>query len=254
MSFKIVEIKSVVRSLRGCSQSRLVEGEDGRFYVGKFLGNPQGDRTLVNEWFTSGLFRLLSISAPSVRVLRLSEKVRDEAELSFSIGNQKVPVTPGLHFGSECPVDPAKTAIFDFLPRRLLSLVINLDDFAKALAVDQWLGNIDLRQAIFLRARGRSGRLAVRAYMIDHGLVFGGSQWEVKHDLTCGLCFDRSVYKLVDIESIWKEILAKIDTLTEVDLYRLISHVPNGWFADGDKGSPDCRMTPQVIHAGNLPS
>jgi hypothetical protein len=161
MSSKIVEIKSVIRAMRGGSQSQLVEGQDGRCYVVKFRNNPQGSRILINEWFGARLFRRLSISTPSIRVLRLSQSVRDQAGLSVSKEGGKAPVEPGCHFGSECPVDPRATAIFDLLPRKLLNNVINLDDFAKALVIDTWLGNSDLRQAIF---SGNADGLAVSRF------------------------------------------------------------------------------------------
>src|SRR5690242_1767336 len=75
---KTVEIKRIIRSLRGGSQARLVEGEDGRFYACKFAGNPQGNRTLVNEWVTQSILALLDISTPSLCVLKLPDRLRGE--------------------------------------------------------------------------------------------------------------------------------------------------------------------------------
>jgi hypothetical protein len=234
MGSEIVEIKSVLRAMRGCSQSQLVEGEDGRFYVAKFAANPQGTRTLINEWITTGLFRHFSICTPEVRVLRLSEKLRDQAQLCFSVGTRKVPVTPGLHFGSACQVDPTKTAIFDFLPQKLLHQVANLSDFAKAFVVDRWLGNTDSRQAVFVRQRGKSGNFALRAYLLDHDRIFGGSRWELNSAPSHGLWSDRSIYKLLDMQALCEETLEKSDSLTEVDFYRIIRSIPQSWFGEGD--------------------
>ena len=50
MASEIIAIREVLRRMRGGSQPFLVQGEDDRFYVAKFAGNPQGDRTLINEW------------------------------------------------------------------------------------------------------------------------------------------------------------------------------------------------------------
>jgi hypothetical protein len=49
--------------------------------------------------------------------------------------------------GSECPVNPENTAIFDFLPAKLLPQVVNLPDFAKAFVLDKWPYQTDRRQA-----------------------------------------------------------------------------------------------------------
>src|SRR3954470_380979 len=73
MDHEPVEIIQTIRRMRGNSQAHLVEGSDGHFYVAKFMGNPQGTRTLINEWFTHQLFRQFGISTPSLRVLRLTQ-------------------------------------------------------------------------------------------------------------------------------------------------------------------------------------
>src|SRR5690348_11760557 len=115
---------------------------------------------------------------------------------------RKVPVAPGIHFGSQCPVNPTTTAIFDFLPRNLLRQVTNLEDFAKALVLDQLLGNTETRQAVFVRARSRSGNVSFRAWLIDHGMIFAGQQWAFQTVAGHGLYVDRAVYSLVDTPTI----------------------------------------------------
>ena len=42
--------------MRGGSQAQLVQGDEGNRYLAKFLGNPEGNRTLVNEWVGCRLF------------------------------------------------------------------------------------------------------------------------------------------------------------------------------------------------------
>jgi hypothetical protein len=176
MNSEPVELVRVIRRMRGGSQAHLVEGNDGHFYVAKFKGNPQGNRTLINEWFAHELFRWFGISTPPLRVLRLTKAVQAISEdLVFQLGKTQVAVEPGLHLGSQCPVNPATTAIFDFLPRRILGGVTNLEDFGKALVLDQFLGQADARQAIFIRERSGKGTLHYRAYLIDHGWMFGGA-------------------------------------------------------------------------------
>jgi hypothetical protein len=71
MHCETVDINRAIRRMRGRSQAYLVEGNDGRFYVAKFAGNPQGNRTLINEWITAHLLKRLDVSTPLLIVLRL---------------------------------------------------------------------------------------------------------------------------------------------------------------------------------------
>jgi hypothetical protein len=48
-----IKITSLIRRMCGGSQAQLVQGDDGHSYVCKFVGNPQGTRTLINEWIAT---------------------------------------------------------------------------------------------------------------------------------------------------------------------------------------------------------
>jgi hypothetical protein len=236
MNSEPVELVRVIRRMRGGSQAHLVEGNDGHFYVAKFKGNPQGNRTLINEWFAHELFRWFGISTPPLRVLRLTKAVQAISEdLVFQLGKAQVAVEPGLHLGSQCPANPATTAIFDFLPRKILGGVTNLEDFGKALVLDQFLGQADARQAIFIRERSGKGTWHFRAYLIDHGWMFGGSQWLLHDDPSQGLCQDRTLYSLFDLHAACEQALRRMAALTKEDLARLAEDVPRVWFSPGDE-------------------
>src|ERR1700712_3261552 len=116
MNRQIVDIVRIVRRMKGGSQAQLVEGHDHKFYVAKFVGNPQGTRTLVNEWLATHLIRQFGITTPDQVVLRLGDMSQYATAPSFQIGDRSVPISSGLHLGSLCPVDPEKEAIYDFLP------------------------------------------------------------------------------------------------------------------------------------------
>jgi hypothetical protein len=234
MPSEVVNIKALIRPMRGGSQAHMVAGDDGRWYVAKFAGNPQGNRTLINECSSSRVFQRFGISTPPIRLLYLSESIQEKALLRFSIGNKSVAVAPGLHFGSQCPVNPNTTAIFDFLPRKLLSHVVNLEDFAKAFVLDKLLGNADSRQAIFVRASDRSRSIMFRAWLIDHGMTFGGSRWELQDIPQHGLYMDRTVYALVDTPTISDEAVDSIRLLSKDGLNAAAEGIPSGWFSKGE--------------------
>lgn len=229
-----VEIKRIIRPVRGGSQARLVEGADGRFYIGKFAGNPQGNRTLVNEWITGSIMAELGISTAPLRILRLPAALRNE-EFSFAVGDRKLPVEGEWHLGSLCPVNPETKVIFDFLPRRLLERVVNLNDFAKAFVFDQWCYQLDQRQAVFVRERGSAeGQIRLRAYCIDHGMAFAGSSWELHEAIGHGLYIDQSVYSLVNMPKICEETVSRIEALTEGQIFASLATLPDCWLSFGD--------------------
>jgi hypothetical protein len=242
-----VDVQGVFRRLRGGSQAHLVKGSDGHTYVAKFAGNPQGNRTLINECIAYSLFKRVGISVPPMRLLRLSRDVINKASLHFQAGSHRVPVLPGLHLGSRCPADPATTAIFDFLPRKLLHNVVNVDDFAKAFLIDKLLGQTDSRQCIFLRERGHGkDHLAFRAYMIDHGGAFAGTKWAFEDSPLHGLSFDRSVYSLIDMHCVCQQALKIIREVSEAQLYASAADIPMEWFADENHDSLE-RLLSEVV-------
>jgi hypothetical protein len=174
---KTIAVRKIIRRMKGGSQSRLVEGEDRAKYVMKCFNNPQGVRTLINEVIASHVFRQLNINVPELQILDLSEEVLRASEFpTFAVGKKNVPLVPGCHLGSKCPVDLDKTAVFEFLPVRLLDHVVNVADLGRTYIVDRLYCNHDTRQVIFTKCK-RAPALAFKAFMIDNGYFFGGAQW-----------------------------------------------------------------------------
>src|SRR6266581_1387466 len=119
-----------IRKMRGGAQSHLIEGDDGGFYVVKFLNNPQHRRVLINEFVCSVFLKYLQISCPETAMIFVSpEFLKEYPQVSLDLGTQSVAVNAGRHFGSKFPGDPANLAVYDFLPDILLQKVNNLADF-----------------------------------------------------------------------------------------------------------------------------
>ena len=192
-----------IRKMRGGAQSHLIEADDGRFYVVKFRNNPQHRRILVNEWICSTFLRYLQISAAEPAIIRLdADFIGNNPELAVTLGSRSIPAEPGWHFGSLHPGDPARTAVYDFVPDALLSQVRNLHDFLAILVFDKWVANADGRQSVFFRARledwtGAPGKLGFVALMIDHGFAFDGPHWSFTDTPLAGLYPRRLVYEAV---------------------------------------------------------
>jgi hypothetical protein len=229
-----IGIRRIIRRLRGGSQAFLVQGEDSLFYAAKFAGNPQGSRTLINEWIAGQLLRRMGVSTPLLQILMLDQNTEQEEELCFKTGHKTKKVEGQIHLGSQYPVNPTKTIIMDIVPRPLLPKVVNLVDFATILVVDQWLGQTDSRQAVFVRDYTDSSSLRLRSYFIDHGLCFGGSDWEFRDSPKYGIYLDPMLYSLINLAAEGTRVVSRIQQLPEDTIYAAAAGIPPDWLAEGD--------------------
>lgn len=230
-----IPIHRIERRMRGGAQSLLVRDQSGNAYIAKCVGNPQGTRTLINEWIVSGLLRHLRVSTPAVNAVSIERGIPGDELLEFQMGNHKVPIASGVHLGSFCPVDPDRKAIFDFLPRRLLQNVANLPDLLLSFAFDRWVNQVDSRQAIFIRERSATPGVKFRTYLIDHGLSFGGSRWEMSDGALNGLYHDRSIYENPALETECHGAVDKIQHLPEEKVFSIEREIPPEWLEAGDR-------------------
>ena len=237
-----------VRKMRGGAQAHLLEADDGNWYVVKFRNNPQHRRILVNELAAASLLGYLKITVPESTLIRVSDAFLDaNPEVHLTLGTRRIPVEAGWHFGSRYPGDPARVAVYDFLPDSLLSKVANLDDFRAILIFDKWAANADGRQCVFYRALVRSAEGAAQGFiarMIDHGFIFNGPNWDFPDSPLQGLYARRQVYDGVRslddfqpwldqvrhfpeevMDSAWKSIPPEWIEGEESELERLLEHL-----------------------------
>jgi hypothetical protein len=222
--------------MRGGSQAWLVLGEDDLWYVAKFAGNPQGNRTLINEYFAGQILKQLGISTPNHRVLQLPRELASE-DLYFQVGTKMLAPQGMLHLGSQSPVNPETTMILDFLPCKLLPKVRNLTEFAAMLVFDKWLAQTDRRQAIFVRDRSVVRDIGFHAYFIDHGMSFGGAEWQLRDAPLDGIYFRREVYSCVDLKALIEEAVCRLEAISEAFLLATLDGIPSAWLATGDRES-----------------
>jgi hypothetical protein len=221
--------------MRGGSQSLFVRDAAGNPYIAKCIGNPQGTRTLINEWMVSRLLKHLQVSTPEVHAIKIDRGIPGDELLEFQIGNRKVPIAPGVHLGSRCPVDPERKAILDFLPRRLMHKVGNLPDLLLAFVFDRWVNQVDTRQAIYIRERSTTTTGTYRVYLIDHGHSFGGTHWELRDGALTGLYRDQSIYEAPAAYSECHRAVERIKELPERSLFSIESDIPAEWLEPGDR-------------------
>lgn len=240
-----IRARTAIRKMRGGAQAHLLEGEDGAYYVAKFINNPQHRRILINEWLACVFLRYLQIYVPETALVELTPAFLEaNPELYFSIGPRREPVRPGLHFGSRMAVDPERVAVFDFLPDKLLGKVENRADFLGMLVFDKWVGNADSRQAVFFRARARNwtplkgeapARVGFFAQMIDHGFAFNGPHWSFQDSPLQGLYFRTSVYdevRSLDSFEPWLEMVANFPCSVIDAAWK---EIPREWLEDDEE-------------------
>jgi hypothetical protein len=236
-----VTARRLIRKMRGGAQAHLMEATDGHSYVVKFHNNPQHRRILVNEWIASTFLHYLGIAAPEVNMVQITESfLAGDPDTYIQLGRERRKVTPGWHFGSRFPGDPARTVVYDFLPDTLLDKVENLPDFRAVLAFDKWMGNADSRQAIFFRARvleplaSEPQRLGFVAQMVDNGYVFEGPHWRLGESAIQGLYFRPLVYRTVCGLAEFEPWLGRIRNFPEEVVDQAVKRIPPAWL-EGDE-------------------
>jgi hypothetical protein len=221
--------------MRGGAQAHLLEADDGCWYVVKFRNNPQHPRILVNELICSVLLGYLKISIPRPALIQLSpEFLAANPEIHLTRGAGRLAVEPGWHFGSQYPGDPARVAVYDYLPDALLPQVANLEDFRAILVFDKWVGNADGRQSVFYRALVSGGdRAGARpgfvAWMIDHGFAFNGPHWDFPESPLQGLYARRMVYDAVRSLDDFQPWLDQVVHFPEEVVDRAWKGIPAAW-------------------------
>ena len=227
-----------VRKMRGGAQSHLLEADDGCWYVVKFRNNPQHPRILVNELVSSVLLGYLKIAVPETALIQVRpDFLAANPEIHLTLGARRLPVEPGWHFGSRYPGDPARVAVYDFLPDALLPQVANLEDFRAILVFDKWVGNADGRQSVFYRALVRRGEPAAGARpgfvarMIDHGFAFNGPHWEFTDAPLQGIYARRLVYEMVRSLDDFQPWLEQVIHFPEEVIDQAWKGIPADWIA-----------------------
>jgi len=233
--------RRLIRKMRGGAQAHLMEATDGHSYVVKFHNNPQHRRILVNEWIASTFLHYLGIAAPEVAMVQITESfLASDPEVHIQLGSSRRKVSPGWHFGSRFPGDPARTVVYDYLPDTLLDKVENLPDFRAVLAFDKWMGNADSRQAIFFRAQvleplaSEPRRLGFVAQMVDNGYVFEGPHWRLGESAIQGLYFRPLVYRTVRGLAEFEPWLGRIRNFPEEIVDQAVKRIPPAWL-EGDE-------------------
>lgn len=257
-----------LRPLRGGSQTHLVEASDGHYYVVKLSSNPQGLRTLVNEWISQRILSYLKIPCPPVEVIELSETFLSANPMLGILRSQTVhPPPPGWHFGSRYPGAPNVLAVYDVLPDLQLVSCRNIHHFAAILAFDKWAANADSRQSIFYRARLAEvlpsedkypdpdhARRGLITSMIDHGYCFNGIYWDFPDAPGYGLYYRSEVYRKVCGWTDFEPWLERIRTFPDSVLDKALHEIPRAWLTREDEDALPAMLERLLARRSKVPA
>jgi hypothetical protein len=223
--------------MRGGSQAHLLAASDGKAYVTKLTNNPQRIRSVISEAFCHALLSNFSVCIPAARpVLVTQDFIARHPGFGLEDAKGLRPAVPGLHFGSLYPGECNRDAVYDYLPSSLFGQVENRLDFAAILVFDIWVMQADQRQAIFVRERFRTGRrLArrrnLRAYMVDHGMAFGGVSWDFLNGPRTQTLQCPAAYETVQGPETLEPWLTAVERFPEASVWESIRKIPDCWLS-----------------------
>lgn len=250
---KTVRARRHIKRMRGGANAHLMLADQGgrdAYYVVKFRDNPQHRRILTNEAVCHELLDYLGLPTPPCRLVEVgAELIENTPELTMEFGRRTERCKPGLHFGSQFPVDPVRQAVYDYVPLSLLRQVVNVDCLLGMAVFDKWVSNANGRQAVFFRDRakewlpehgadGPDGRpigprsLVYVANVIDNGFAFDAQRWEFSDRPEQGLYARHEVYDKVSGYDSFEPYLSRIVDLPVEVMDKALESPAAEWFED----------------------
>jgi hypothetical protein len=224
-----------IRKMKGGSQSILVQCDDNRFYVVKMAGNPQGSNVLANEFLGTVIADAVGLPVAEGKLIHLSDYFIDsEPEMWFELSSGRKRPNTGLHFGSLLvgqPSGPERPS--EYICRSRVNTIANRDAFLGMYLLDVWANHQDNRQAVLLR---RPWDDTQEIFFIDHGHMFGGSEWSFQERPGVALHLESSIYTDLWDDDIVFSWISHFQTVLPDVLSRAASVIPSQWY-NGDLGS-----------------
>ena len=164
-----LSISTVIMSLRGSTQPKLVLCSDNRLYVVKMHANPSSPNALANEFVGAALLRGLGFNTPQYRLVAIDQETLDDHPNLTLTGSGATVYRPslGLNIASEY--------VEAFTPQNGRKVATLSLDFLGVGLFDIWAGQCDSRQ--YVHSYDPECRKFVKLF-IDNASLFGGSGWK----------------------------------------------------------------------------
>ncbi len=223
-----------IRRMRGGAQGHLMLGADGKLWVVKFQNNPQHVRVLANEMLATRLAAAAGLTVPETAVVEVSPWLVENTpgSLKQTWAGAKSAVLRGCSLGRGYMGGLMPGQVVDYLPEEQLGEIRNLEEFAGMLALDKWTGNVNGRQAVFLR-KARERRY--RACFIDQGYCFHAGEWRFEDTPLRGVYPRNAVYAHVGGWASFEPWLTRLETMDAARVWQAAEEIPPQWYG-GDLG------------------
>lgn len=228
-----MEVSKIIRPINlGITNPYIIECTNGKKYVGKFPGNPEGKKVLINEFVCANLAKYLGLPIPNYELatynnVMISERFKED---QFK--------ETGTVFCSEFLEKVA--TVPDYY---LLTKVKNSSDVVKTLIFDLLIGNNDRNSGNFL-VNFKNNSFVI----IDHSHVFiNGAIWDsnsLKRSIQEKIVTTNMVEATLDMfiqclnikndESI-KEFIRKVKSINDDLISGIINDIPNDWEIKNDE-------------------
>ena len=226
-----------IRRMRGGAQAQLMRCSDGRYYVVKFLNNPQSPRVLANELLGGRLARLLGLPVATGSIVNVHDVlIQLTQDLTIELPRERIPCQSGWCFGSRYQGIVRCHSNENDLPTWELRRVTNLRDFCGMLVFDLWTCNTDSRQVIFIRKDRKALDSPYHAVMIDQGFCFNAGGWNFPDSPLRGLYRRPVVYENVRFMNAFEPWLTRLEQMDLDVISTAAEGLPSSWYGS-DKDS-----------------
>jgi hypothetical protein len=225
----ILSANKYIRKMKGGSQSILVQGNDGKYYVVKMAGNPQGANILANELLGSLIAKSVGLPVSKGKGIHLSDSFIDgHPDLWFELPSGRRRPDKGIHFGSLFVGQPSgQKRPSEYISPSRISTITNRDSFLGMYLLDVWANHQDSRQAILLR---KSNDCTQKAYFIDHGHMFGGPEWNFQERPGSALHLETTVYSDLWVDEQIASWISRFQTVIPEVLSTVAPCIPSQWY------------------------
>jgi hypothetical protein len=206
----------------GGSRAQLFEASDGKQYVTKFIGNPQGTRILANEFIVGRIANLIGVPCPVPRAIQVEQEMVTQVNSRIGAAFQ-----PGLQFAS--PYIGSSTIQVFPSTLDLMSRTTNLETWPACIVLDTLMLNTDRKSEHVLITVSNPNQES-RFWIVDHGHCLGvTSGWHTLNPQTIGLI--APIYReLVTGPEPFADSLARLGAISSSDISKIIADSPcNAW-------------------------
>jgi len=224
-----------IKRMRGGAQGQMMFGADGKLWVVKFRNNPQHVRVLANEMLGTRLAEAAGLTVPQTAVVEVSGwLIANTPGMEMRFGGYTEPCAAGLQFGARYVGGTMPGQVIDYLPEAQMGELRNFEEFAGMLALDKWTGNVNGRQAVYVR---RQQERRYKACFIDQGYCFHAGEWRFE-DVPLRGTFPRNpVYAHVRGWESFEPWLTRMERMEPAVVWRAAEEIPAEWCGvDGKSG------------------